>query len=178
MSALLRGITSKNYGDFYFLNCLHSFRTKNKLESHKRYVKIRAFVALHCFLKALRYWSKSDKITSIIYVDLKPLVKEVDLHKNDSKKSSTAKVGEHIPCGCPISTMWTFDGIENKHVVYRGEYCVKKFCESLKENAIKIINFEQKKITPLTIEQQESYEKAKICYICKNSLKINTLRHM
>ena len=36
LSALLRGITSKHYGDFYCLNCLHSFRTKNKLESHKR----------------------------------------------------------------------------------------------------------------------------------------------
>ena len=35
LSALLRGITSKN-GDFYCLNCLHSFKTKNKLESHKK----------------------------------------------------------------------------------------------------------------------------------------------
>ena len=36
LSVLLRGITSKNDGDFYCLNCLHSFRTKNKLESHKK----------------------------------------------------------------------------------------------------------------------------------------------
>ena len=35
-SALLRGITSKKNGYFYCLNCLHSFRTKNKLESHKK----------------------------------------------------------------------------------------------------------------------------------------------
>ena len=27
---LLRGITSKHHGDFYGLNCLHSFRTENK----------------------------------------------------------------------------------------------------------------------------------------------------
>ena len=33
LSALLREITSKNNGNFYCLNCLHSFRTKNKLES-------------------------------------------------------------------------------------------------------------------------------------------------
>ena len=36
ISALLREITSKNNGDFYYLNCLYSFRTKNKLESHKK----------------------------------------------------------------------------------------------------------------------------------------------
>ena len=36
LPALLREITSKNNGDFYYLICLHSFRTKNKLESHKK----------------------------------------------------------------------------------------------------------------------------------------------
>ena len=34
--ALLRGITSKNNDDFYCLNCVHSFRTKSKLQSHKK----------------------------------------------------------------------------------------------------------------------------------------------
>ena len=29
LSTLLRGITSKNNGDFYCLNGIHSFRTKN-----------------------------------------------------------------------------------------------------------------------------------------------------
>ena len=36
LSALLRGITSKHHGDFYCLNCIHSFATENKLQSHKR----------------------------------------------------------------------------------------------------------------------------------------------
>ena len=35
LSALLNGITPKN-GEIYCLSCLHSFRTKNKLESHKK----------------------------------------------------------------------------------------------------------------------------------------------
>ena len=36
VSALLRRIISKNNSNFYCLNCRHSSRTKNKLESHKR----------------------------------------------------------------------------------------------------------------------------------------------
>ena len=36
ISALSRGITLKTSGDFYFLNCLHSFTPKNKLESHEK----------------------------------------------------------------------------------------------------------------------------------------------
>ena len=36
LSGLLRGITSNHCGDFYSLNCFHSYRTKNKLEAHKK----------------------------------------------------------------------------------------------------------------------------------------------
>ena len=36
ISTLLKGITSKHHGDFYCLNCFHSFATENKLQSHKR----------------------------------------------------------------------------------------------------------------------------------------------
>ena len=39
LSRLLRGTTSNHVGDFYCLNCFHSYRTKNKLEAHKKYVK-------------------------------------------------------------------------------------------------------------------------------------------
>ena len=44
---------------------------------------------------------------------------------------------------------------------------MKKFCESLREHAMKIINFKNKKMKLLTKEQQESYENTKVFYICK-----------
>ena len=66
-----------------------------------------------------------------------------------------------------MSTISSFRSIENKHDVYRGKNCMKKYCESLREQAIKIVNFKKKKMKLLTKEQQESYENAKICYICK-----------
>ena len=34
LPAFLRGIMSRHLGDFYCLNCLHSFATESKLESH------------------------------------------------------------------------------------------------------------------------------------------------
>ena len=36
-----------------------------------------------------------------------------------------------------MPTIWTFDGIENKHDVYRGEDSMKKFFKSLREYARK-----------------------------------------
>ena len=61
-----------------------------------------------------------------------------------------------------MPTTWTFDDIENKHDVYRGQECMKKFCEFIRENTRKIINFEKTEMMPLTNEHQELYEKTKI----------------
>ena len=36
LSRLFRRITSNNNGDFYWLGCLHSFRTDNALKKHER----------------------------------------------------------------------------------------------------------------------------------------------
>ena len=42
-----------------------------------------------------------------------------------------------------------------------GVILQKTFSESLREHAMKLINFEKKKMIPLTNKQQESYGKAK-----------------
>ena len=39
LHVLLRGIISKNNDDFYCLNCLHSFRTENKLKYPEKVFK-------------------------------------------------------------------------------------------------------------------------------------------
>ena len=45
-TALLRAIAPKHEGDFYCLNCLHSFRTKNNLNLIRGSVEIKTFVVL------------------------------------------------------------------------------------------------------------------------------------
>ena len=66
-----------------------------------------------------------------------------------------------------MSTTSSFRSMKNKHNVYRSKDYMKKFCEFLREHAMKRINFKKKAMKLLTKEQQESYENAKICYICK-----------
>ena len=60
-----------------------------------------------------------------------------------------------------MSTISAFKNIQNKHDVYRGKDCIRKSCESLREYAMKVINFKKKKMKLLTKEQQESYENVK-----------------
>ena len=81
LSALLTGITSKHNGDFYCLNCLHSFRTENKLQSHETVCKNKTFCGMvmssekNNILEFIQYM-KSDNIPYIIYADIESLVKK------------------------------------------------------------------------------------------------------
>ena len=63
------------------------------------------------------------------------------------------KLREHIPSGFSTSTISSLKTIENKLDVNRDIDCVKKFCESLRQHAMKIINFKKIKMKPLTKKQ-------------------------
>ena len=45
---------------------------------------------------------------------------------------------------------------------------MKKLCEDFKDLAIKIIDYKEKEMILLTDRETKSYEKQKVCYICKN----------
>ena len=44
-----------------------------------------------------------------------------------------------------MSKISSFKSIEIKHDIYRSKDCIKKFDESVREHAMKIINFKKKK---------------------------------
>ena len=86
---------------------------------------------------------KSDKAPFIIYADLECIIEKIDGCKNNPENLSTAKISEHVSPGLSMSIIPLFRSIENKHDVYRGKDCMKKFCEFLGECTIKIINSEK-----------------------------------
>ena len=73
----------------------------------------------------------------------------------------------HRPSDKSLVTCYSFDKSKNERKYYRGEDCMKIFCEDLKDQAMKIINYEKKEMMPLTGEEKETHENQKICYICK-----------
>ena len=44
---------------------------------------------------------------------------------------------------------------------------MEKICKDLREHVMRTVKYEKKEITPLTDEEDNSYEKQKVCYICK-----------
>ena len=80
----------------------------------------------------------------IIYVDMESLIKRIDGRAINQENFSTTKVGEHVPCGYSMSTIWGFDHIENERTSYREKDCIEKVCTSLREHAKNITDFEKK----------------------------------
>ena len=105
------------------MNCLHSFRTKNKLESHKKVCENKDFCNVimpseDTKILEFNQYKKSDKAPFIIYGDLK----RIDRCKNNTENSyTTTKVGEHIPLGFSKSTISSFKSVKDKHDVYRDK---------------------------------------------------------
>ena len=182
LSRLRRGITSNHDGDFYCLNSFHSYRTKNKLDAHKRICENHDYCHIEMPTKdnnTIKYnqGGKSIKLPFIAYADLECLLEKMSTCYNTQEESSTTKINKHTSSGYSIFTHCSFNKSKNKLNYYRGEDCITKFCKDLREHATKIINYEKKDMVPLTKKEEENYNNQKVCYICKKEFDKSDKKH-
>ena len=178
LSGLLRGPTSNHNDDFYCLNCFYAFRTKNKLEEHKNICENHEYCHVGMPTKdnnIIKYnqGEKSIKLPFVVYVDLECLLEKISTCHHNPEESSTTEINKHTPSGYSLFTHCSFDKTENKLDYYRRKDCMKKFCKDLRTHATKIINYEKKKMIPLTIKEKIHYNEQGICYICKKEFDTN-----
>ena len=67
-------------GDFYDLDCIHSFKTENRLKSHEKVCKNKDFCGIAMpseknKILEFNQHMKSDKMPYIIYADIEFLIK-------------------------------------------------------------------------------------------------------
>ena len=79
LSRLFRGITANHNGDFYCLNCLHSFRTGNALKRHERLCDNNDYCHVEMPTEnnetsKYNHGEKSLKVPFTIYADLEYLL--------------------------------------------------------------------------------------------------------
>ena len=155
LPALFRGITSSNNGDFYCLNCFHSYRTLNKLKKHERIFNNHYYsrIDMPKENEKTKYLpgEKSLKAPFIVYADLECLLEKVQYCQNNPKNSYTEKQSKHKSSGYAWSSIYSFD----------------EFCKDLDELRTEIVNFKKKEMKPLTNKKIKSYEKQKVCHICE-----------
>ena len=182
LPALLNGITSNHNGDFYCLNCFRAYTKENKLESHKKICENHDYCHVEMpndDNKIIKYnqGEKSIKYPSIIYADLECLLEKISTCYNNPEKSSTTEINKHTPSGYSLFTHCSFDKTKNELDYYRGEDCMKEFYRDLRKHATKIINYEEKKMIPLTKKEEKNHNKQKVCHICtKNLIQTPTIK--
>ena len=69
-------------------------------------------------LKFNQYMKSVYNMPYFIYADMESLIAKIDGCANNPENSSTTKIGEHIPCGYPMSIIWAFEDLKNKHTLY------------------------------------------------------------
>ena len=105
LSRLLRGITSNHNGDYYCLNCFHSYSTENKLNAHKKVCENHDYCNIEMPSNNLINYNngkKSLKLPFIIYADLECLLEKISTCYNNPDLSSTTKIKQHVPSGYSI----------------------------------------------------------------------------
>ena len=171
LPALLREIISNHCEDFYCLNCFHSYITYNKLKRHERVCTNHDYCRLDIpkEYENINYLpgEKSIKVPFIIYADLECLLKKIQFCKIQPKNSYTEKKVKHKPSGYAGCSICSFDDTKTRRYFYRRKDCTEKFCKDLKEIGTEIINFEEKEMIKLINKEIKSYEKQKVCNLCK-----------
>ena len=170
---LLRGITGNNHGDFYCLNCLHSYTTKDRLKKHQKICENHEYCKLEMPKKGsvLKNISAEKSIMTpfAIYADLESILEKISGCENNPEKLSTIKVNKHIASAYSLFSRCLFDKTKNKLDYYRDKNCMKNFSLALREHAEKIINYEQAKIIAPTKKERKAHRDQKLCYICKRA---------
>ena len=113
LSALLKEITSKYDGDFYCLNCFHSYALEKSLENHKKVCEDKDYCHIEMPKKgeSLKYnpVDKSMRGPFAVFADIESLLRKMDTCENDPSKSSTTQKNKHEMCGYSLFTHCSFD---------------------------------------------------------------------
>ena len=99
LSDLLKGITSKHDGDFYCLNCFHSYALEKSLENCKKVCEDKDYCYIEMPKKgeSLKYQPgvKSMRDPFAVFADIESLLRKMDTCENDHSKSSTTQKNKH-----------------------------------------------------------------------------------
>ena len=81
--------------------------------------------------------------------------------------SSMRGINNHVPSGWCVRSKFAYGKVENPLRLYRGEDCVKKFCDHVIGEARRLYqSFPEKPMKPLTPKEMDRYKRSERCHIC------------
>ena len=179
---LLSSQNTKHKGKEYFcMNCLQGFKEESSRDEHIGYCIDNKSVKVEMPHKnpILQY---SDgqfqfKVPFIMYSDLESILEPIQGPGNDPMISSTRGINNHIQSGWCIRSEFAYGNVKNPLKLYRGEDCVKKFCDHVIGEAHHLYqSFPEKPMKPLTPKEMDRYEISERCHICFKLFKEDNLK--
>ena len=172
LSRPLASKNSKHHGKQYFCtNCLQGFTLELSRDEHYGYCSdnetVRVEMPKPGSFAEFYDGQNQFKVLFMMYADFEAILNPIQGRSPDPSEPYTKEVNQHIPSGFCVNSKFTYGEVENPLELYRGEDCVEKFCEYIKEEARRLYHmFPKKPMDPLTNKQWKRYKKASECHIC------------
>ena len=107
-----------------------------------------------------------------MYADFEAIFKRTEEPSPSPEESYTKVISQHIPSGFCVNSKFAYGKGENPLKLYRGEDCVKVFCDYISNEARRLYHmFPEKPMKPLTHEQWRKFNKTTNCHICLKGFK-------
>ena len=75
------------------------------------------------------------KATFIMYAEFEAIVKPTEGASSSPEESYTKVINDHISCGFHVNNKFAYGEAGNPMKLYRGEDCVKVFCDYISNEA-------------------------------------------
>ena len=159
LKRLLSMQNSKHKESQHFcINCLQGFAERKSRDEHL--VNCRSNEAVRIEMpnrKLIVQYSDGQyqfKVPFMMYTDFESILEPIQGTSNNPNVSSTRGVNIHMPSGWCIYSHFTYGKVVNPLTKYRGQDCVKKFCEHIISEAKQLYSsFPEKPMAPLTKSQ-------------------------
>ena len=186
LSALLRGVTSGNDGDFYCRNCLSSHRTKKARDLHYEACIDHDFCYVEMPVEGknrLSYRSTNlqMRVPFVMYADMECILEPISgcdpsCACNDSgcehkQEAFTRNVSKHVACGSALYVKFAHGEFDGDFKYHRGKDAASVFCRTLKEQAMRCFEWPQKEMDALTDDEKWQYRTASKCWLCGDIFK-------
>ena len=173
LSRLLAGKNSKRAHKQYFCNnCLQGFTQELSRDQHYSYCIDNETVRVEMPRKGstVEFYDGQNqlKVPFMMYADLEALLESIQERvPGDPNEPYTSEVSQHIPSRWCVYLKFAYGDIDDSLKLYRGEDCVEKFCEYIRQEARRLYHmFPEKSMDPLTNRQWKRYMRASRCHIC------------
>ena len=178
IKSLSRLLSSKNsntkHKQHFWTNCLQGFTRELSRDQHQVYCEDNEIVRVEMPREGSTVefcdGQNQFKVPFIMYADFESILEPIESPNPYPNQPYSQNVNQHVSSGWCVYSKFAYCEVKDPLKIYRGNNCVKKFCDHVRGEAHRLYHtFPEKPKDPLTEKQWKKYKKASRCHICFKS---------